>query len=70
MVTQNTLRTRKGKYDFLENNFIFATAVDLSKCLKIIKFSISLYTCAPNSELPSNISKMAISEYLVYYHLF
>ena len=45
MVTQNTLRTLVGKEVFYENQFIFATVVDLSKCLK--QFKVSLHICAP-----------------------
>ena len=47
MVTQNTLRTYEEKRDFFEINFRFATALDLNKCLKQIKLTISLHACAP-----------------------
>ena len=33
--------------------------INLHKCLKQIGIKISLYTCAPSSELPSNINTMA-----------
>ena len=54
--TQNTLRTWEGYQEFLISNFIFATAIDLYKCLKQIKLPISLYTCAPIA--PFDISTM------------
>ena len=42
-----------------KNSYItFATAVDLNKCHKQINLTISPYTCAPISELPSDISIM------------
>ena len=47
-----------SKKGILKNNFKFSTDVDLSKCLKQIKLPILLYTCAPFSELPSNIRIM------------
>ena len=34
----------------------FVTALDLIKCLTLIKLQILLLTCAPISELPSNIN--------------
>ena len=33
-------------------------------CIKQIKLLFSLYTCASNSELPSNISSMVIPKHL------
>ena len=41
--------------------FKFASSVDLDKCLKQVILSISRYTCAPISELPSYISTMVIA---------
>ena len=55
MVTQTTLRTRES---CLTNNFKLATAFHLDKCPKPIRIPISLFKCAPISELPSNISTM------------
>ena len=40
--------------------FKCVTAVDLEKRLKNIEFTISLYSCAPISELPSDISTMVL----------
>ena len=37
------------------------TAVDLNKCLYHVKLAISIYTCAPISEIPSNISTMSLT---------
>ena len=55
MVTQNMLRTwRTG---LLWRKIV--TSVDRSKCLKQMKLPISLYNCAPTSELTSSISTMA-----------
>ena len=45
----------KEKKALCENNFKFATAVDLSKCLNRMKSPILTYTCASISELPSDI---------------
>ena len=45
MVTQNMLRREKGSF---QRKILFVPALDLTKCL----------TCAPISELPSNISTM------------
>ena len=50
MVTQNMLRTHEGKYYFSRQNIEFMTI----KCLK----QKLLLTCAPLSELPSNVSTM------------
>ena len=58
MVAQNTLRTRDGKWVFSEDDCKFATDVVLNKRLKQIKLPILLNTCAPISELTSNISTM------------
>ena len=41
-------------------HFKFATAVDLSKCFTQTKLPILLYTCAPSSELPSNIGSVQL----------
>ena len=41
-----------------QNHFKFLHGVDLNKCLTQIKLPISLHTCAPTSELLSNISTM------------
>ena len=38
-----------------------APALYLNKCLKHVKLPILLYTCAPFSELPSNISTMVVA---------
>ena len=43
---------------FKKINLKFATDVDLKKIFKQIKFIISLYSCAPCSECPSNVSTM------------
>ena len=56
MVAQNTLRTCEGNTDQVENNFKFATASDLNKCLDQVKLPISLNTCTPMTELPTSIS--------------
>ena len=40
------------------NNVKVATIVDLNKFLKQIKLPISLYTCTPISEVPSNKNTM------------
>ena len=58
MVTQNILRMCKDKKDFSDIKFGYPTILDLNKCLKQIKLQISLRTCAPIYELPSNISTM------------
>ena len=58
MVTQIMWRTCERKQDFYEKEIKLATALDLNKCLKHIKFPISLHAFAPFSELPSNISFM------------
>ena len=56
MVTQKTVRTLEEKQGYFEINFRFATDVHLSKCQ--INLPISLHTCSPIPELPSNISTM------------
>ena len=43
---------------FFENVFKFETVVELKKCLKQIKLPILPYTCAPDSEIPTNIHTM------------
>ena len=54
VVTQNTQHLLDNK----NNNFIFASDVDLNKCLKQIKLiPNSLFTCA--RKLPSNMKAMA-----------
>ena len=50
MVTQNTMRTCEGKLGFF--------AVHLNKCPAQVALPVSLYTCAPITELPSHISNM------------
>ena len=45
----------------MEINLKFATAIALFKCLKQIKLSISLYTCATIYKLPTNVSSMGKS---------
>ena len=55
MVARNTLGTSDGKEVFPQMNVKSATAIDL------IKLPISLHACAPISELPYNISTMALS---------
>ena len=57
MVTQ-TSRTCEEKKVFFLNKSKFDAAVDLNKCLKQIKLIITLYICAPISELPYCISTM------------
>ena len=57
MVTRDALR----KY-----HFKFATSVDLNEYLAEIKLPISLYTCAPISELPYNISSTINSLNLIW----
>ena len=59
MVTQKKLRTLKRKqvYNFF-NNFKLPTVVDFKKCLKQIKFPISIHKFAPISELPLYKSNM------------
>ena len=52
MVTHSTLRTLEGNHVSFENDFRFATAVDLGE------LPISPYTCAPISEIPCNRSTM------------
>ena len=42
--------------------YTIATVLNLNKCLKQIIFPISLYSYAPISELPSNISVMGWGE--------
>ena len=57
MVTQKTVRTLEEKQVYFEIiNFRFATGIHLSKCQ--LNLLISLHTCAPIPELPSNISTM------------
>ena len=58
MVTQDMLRTYKGKNIFFAEKNRFVTALEINKCLKQIKYQRSLHTCTPLSELPSNISTM------------
>ena len=56
MLTQNRLRK-------CEENFNFATAVDLNNnCLKPINLPILLYTSAQISDLPYNLSIMYLTE--------
>ena len=55
MVTQNKLRTCEGNF-LGKNIFKFVTTVDLNKCFKQIKLQFLLFTCAPISELLSNLS--------------
>ena len=52
-------RTCEEKHDFSKNKFQICDCPRSKKCLKQIKLLISLHTCAPISELPSNISTMA-----------
>ena len=59
MVARNTLGTSDGKEVFPQMNVKSATAIDL------IKLPISLHACAPISELPYNISTMALPLVLV-----
>ena len=58
MVRHNMLGMCEEKQDISEVNFKFAIALDLKNCAKQIKLPISLHTCAPFSELPSNTSTM------------
>ena len=53
MVTQKQMRTRVGNQYFSQINVIYTTALDLNKCLKQIKLTISLYTCVPISDTRS-----------------
>ena len=46
-----------------ERSFLFATAFDLNKCLKQIKYQIC--SCAVINELPSNISTMRHNKYII-----
>ena len=62
VVAQNKLRTFDVKHVYLKINFKFSSAVDLYKYIKSIKLTISLYTCAPISELPFNVSTIEIQE--------
>ena len=60
MVTENKLRTHKGKQLFSERKTNpNVTAFDLIKCTKQIKQQRLLITFAAISELPSNISTMS-----------
>ena len=54
-LTQNILHARRKISHFL-SDFKFLTSIDLDKRLKQIKLPILLYTCAPFSVLPFNIS--------------
>ena len=54
MVHQNVLR--EGKYVFCAIDFKFALTLALKK--RRSKLPTLLHTCAPNSELPSNVSTM------------
>ena len=58
MVTQNILRKCEGNHYISEEKCQIVTVPDLNKCLKQIKLPISLYTCAPISVLPSDLSAM------------
>ena len=57
MVTQLCCdRVKGGRTNFFSQKFFrFPTSVDLNKCLKHVKVTISFDFCAPFSELPSNI---------------
>ena len=43
---------------YTEIDLIFATELDINKCLKNIKSPISRHRCAPISDLPSNMITM------------
>ena len=58
MVTQNMLRKHKGTLVFSEKNTRLVTALQLIECLNQIEYHILFFTCAPISELTSNISTM------------
>ena len=59
MVTINMLRTQEGKWDFSGNRYpICDHDFDLVKSPKHVKSQRLLLTCAPISELPSNVSAM------------
>ena len=58
MVTHIMLRTHAGK------NMRIVTGLDLTGCLKQIKYQRLHLTCAPISELPSNIRTMGV---IIYY---
>ena len=51
-------RTREGKWAFSGKNTRFVTDPDLIRCLKYIKYWRLLLTCAPISELPSDVRTM------------
>ena len=53
MVNTNTLRACQEKQKLY---FKIATTVNVNNCLKQIRLSLSLCSCAPISELPTNIS--------------
>ena len=57
MVTQNTLRVKENM-GYKKINFKYVYAVDIKKCLKQLKLSVSICTSAPISELPFNLSTM------------
>ena len=59
METQKMLRKCEDDQAFLKMIFRFVTAFDLKEGLKQIKLMILLNSCAPISELPSNISIVA-----------
>ena len=52
MVTKSMLRTHDGKQVFSEKK---TTVLDQVKCLKHFKYQRLRITCAPISELPSNM---------------
>ena len=53
----NMLRTHEEKYVYIFLlKFFFVTALDLIKCLNQVIWQILFFTCAPISDLPSNIS--------------
>ena len=55
MITQIMLRTRKIAF-FRIKKIRFVTALDLIKSLIQVKYQRLLHTCAPISELPSNLT--------------
>ena len=57
IVTRNPLCVCDGNF---ENDLKFALAVDLNKRPVQINLPVKLYTCAPLSELPSDVSTMTM----------
>ena len=59
MVAQHMLRTHDVKSVFFERKKMeFDESFDVTKCLQQIEIPDIWHTCAPRSELPSNVSTM------------